>query len=120
MSTSAQDLAERIDANPDPLHADVTPAVLELIELGYPGARAVVGLLTADDVATRQRARRVLEGVVFRAHGWAPGRGFADPADDDRARAVIEENGPYRPDDPAEDRARSAQRWARWLDEQAA
>jgi hypothetical protein len=113
-------LAQRIDADPDPLHGDVTPAVLELIELGYPGARAVLPLLNADALPTRRRARRVLEGAVFRAHGWTPGRGFADRADDARARDVIEANGPYRPDDPPEDRRRAAERWAEWLDTQVA
>jgi hypothetical protein len=116
---SAQELAERIDADPDPLHNDVTPAVLGLIDLGYPGARAVLGLLEADDVRTRRRARRVLEGVVFRAHGWVAGRGFEDPQGDRDARGVIEANGPYRPEASAEERAESARRWARWLDEQA-
>jgi hypothetical protein len=116
VSTTADQLAQRIDADPDPLHGDVTPAVLQLIDLGYPGARAVLGLLTADNLPTRRRARRVLEGVVFREHGWVAGQGFADPQGDERARAVIEQNGPYRPDASAEERARSAERWARWLE----
>jgi hypothetical protein len=75
MSATADELAQRIDADPDPLHGDVTPAVLELIE---------------------------------------------DRADDARPRDVIEANGPYRPDDPPEDRRRAAERWAEWLDTQVA
>ena len=61
-----------IDERPNPLHSDITPAVLRLIELGLPAAAQVVDLLDAPNPKTRQHAQRVIEGVVMRQSGWVP------------------------------------------------
>ena len=57
-------LVASIDADPDPLHADYTPAVWALCGHGLDGARAVLSLLDAADPMTRMHASRALECAV--------------------------------------------------------
>lgn len=114
--TDIEDLVRTIDDDPDPLHTDFTPSVLALIEKGLPGARAVLDLLDAPELPTRRRAQRVLEGVVMRRHGWAAGRGYADPGGERRTEELLKENGDYQADAAPEARRRAAERWRRWLE----
>lgn len=112
-------LVRDIDKHPDPLHVDVTPAVVQLIAIGLPAVAAVLELLDAPDVLTRRRAQRVVEGVVMQRHGWRPGRGYADPqAGQLKVRAVLETNGSYRADAPPENRRLAIARWRKWIEEQ--
>jgi hypothetical protein len=101
-------LLRSFDENYDPLHVDVTPSVLKLIDLGLDGALAVLDLLNSSQPLTRKRARRVLEGVVFR-HFGAGG--------EKKAREVIAENG-YDPEAPEPQRREAIERWRRWLERQ--
>src|SRR4051812_37104296 len=105
------DLVRYIDQNPDPLHVDVTPAVLQLMELGLHAAKAVLELLDASDVLTRKRAQRAVEGVVMRRNGWRPGQGYPNPHAGQKVKSVLESNGSYRADSPSELRRRAIAKW---------
>ena len=115
-SPGPAELVRTIDAAPDRLHVDMTPSVHALIELGLPGARAALAVLDAEGRLTRQRGQRVLEGVVMRRFGWRPGQGFPDASSEQRARAVISDNGPYDARAEPADRADAIERWRRWLE----
>jgi hypothetical protein len=108
-------LVRTIDDDPDPLHADFTPAVQALVKKGWPGARAVVHLLDAPEHLTRLRAQRVIEGVVKYHHGWRPGVGYADPSGQDKTLAVLAQNGSYRADAPEGERRASMEKWRGYL-----
>ena len=47
-----QGLLSRLDENPDPLHADYTPAVWELIEIGEPAIEPTLPYLLSEDRAS--------------------------------------------------------------------
>lgn len=105
-----------LDVAADPLHADITPAVMALCARGLPAAARVVDLLDAEDPMTRLHAIRVIECAVSRHHGFVPGRGFADdPAGEGRARAIFEANGSYDWQMPRAARQASMARWRAWL-----
>lgn len=59
-----------IDDAADPLHADRTPSVQCLIELGPPALPALLDLLGAGDRMTRLHAQRAVEGITRRMHGF--------------------------------------------------
>jgi hypothetical protein len=99
-------LVRSIDENYDPLHVDVTPSVLKLIDAGLDGAAAVLDLLNSPQPLTRRRAKRVVEGAVLRHVGEGTG---------ERTRAVIAENG-YDPDAGEPQRREAIERWRRWLE----
>ena len=112
-----QEIAELLrsfDEGSDPLHVDITPSVLKLIELKLDGALAVCGLLNSENRLTRMRALRVIEGAVFLHLGFRYGLGFQDAKSERHARHVLTENG-YDPDAPEPQRHESADRWRRWL-----
>jgi HEAT repeat protein len=100
-----------LDDAPDPLHADVTPAVDALGEMGLPAAPALLPALGSADQLTRLHAQRALEAMVSRAHGWVPGRGFPSPADDRAAAAEWRARGDYSADAPPSVRAASIEAW---------
>lgn len=111
------DLVRGIDENSDPLHIDVTPAVLQLMESGLRAAAAVLELLDAPDVLTRKRAQRVVEGVVMRRNGWQPGQGYPEPHEgQQKVRSVLESNGSYRAGAPPELRRQAIAKWRQWIE----
>lgn len=117
VSPRIADLVAHLDADADPLHADFTPAVWGLCDLGLDAAVAVVPLLDASSDTTRLHASRVLECVVSRHFGWRAGQGYPSGSDGEaRFRALWEENGSYAYDASAERRHVSALRWSAWLD----
>src|SRR3954453_4329678 len=61
---------------PDPLHADRTPAVQCLIEIGTPALAPLIDLLASDDRNTRMHAERAVQGITRRRFGFD---GFAWP-----------------------------------------
>jgi hypothetical protein len=97
------ELVGRLDVDPDPLHADFTPAVWALCEHGLEGANAVLDALESDDAMTRMHASRVLSCAVSRHFDWRPGRGYADGAAGEDRR----DDGSYEHDASAAARASS-------------
>lgn len=71
-----------LDDAADSLHADRTPAVACLIEIGRPALAAVIDRLEAPDEQTRIHARRAVEGITRREFGF-DGSAWSD-ADRDR------------------------------------
>jgi hypothetical protein len=107
---------DAFDEKPDPLHVDITPSVMALVELGLPGIEAVLERLNAPATLTRARAQRVLEGALARHLGWVSNRGFPTPERAARARAIAEANG-YDPDADESARLAAIARWREWLSE---
>lgn len=102
------------DEKADPLHADITPSVLALIELGLPGVEAVLDRLNAPARLTRKRAQRVIDGALARHLGWVSSVGFPTPESAERARAITEANG-YDADANEPSRLAAIARWRDWL-----
>lgn len=67
-------LISRINDNPDKLHIDLTPAVGQPRRIGKPALLPCLELMLTDDVYTRLRAQRVIEGVVMIQHGFVFGQ----------------------------------------------
>jgi hypothetical protein len=111
-------LVQTINDNPDPLHVDVTPSVLQLIKKGLPAARAVLDLLDAPELLARRRAQRVLEGVVMYRHGWVAGRGYTDPDGQQKTQDLLAANGNYQADAAPEARKQAIEKWRGWLKSQ--
>jgi hypothetical protein len=65
-----------LDDAPDPLHADRTPAVQCLIEMGEPALLPLIARLESDDRDTRMHAERAVQGITRRRFGFD---GFAWP-----------------------------------------
>lgn len=65
-----------LDDAPDPLHADRTPAVQCLIEIGTPALAPLIDLLASNDRDTRMHAERAVQGITRRRFGFD---GFAWP-----------------------------------------
>ncbi|HEX8167054.1 MAG TPA: DUF4157 domain-containing protein [Beijerinckiaceae bacterium] len=59
-----------LDDAPDPLHADRTPAVQSLIEIGEPALFPLIDRLQSDDRDTRMRAERAVQGITRRRFGF--------------------------------------------------
>jgi HEAT repeat protein len=91
-----------INDSPDMLHADLTPAVNTLAEIGLPAIPDVLNLLASDDRFTRMHAQRALERITL------ANRSRAD------WQTLWEQNGAYNFDAPASQRARSIDSWRRW------
>jgi len=108
-------LVRTIDANVDPLHTDVTPSVLKLMEQGLPAAQAVLDLLDAPELLTRRHAQRVIEGVVMRRHGWVAGQGYTDSAGQQKTQDLLARNGNYQADAAPKARKQAIEKWRRWL-----
>lgn len=65
-----QDQIAALDRDPDGLHADRTPAVARLIELGEPALVPLYDQLDNPDHLHRQRAQRAVEGITRRCFGF--------------------------------------------------
>jgi hypothetical protein len=102
------------DEQPDPLHVDITPSVLALIELGLPGIDAVLDRLNAPARLTRKRAQRVLDGALARHLGWVSSVGYPTPEAAQRARAIADANA-YDADAAEPVRLAAIARWRGWL-----
>jgi hypothetical protein len=109
-------LLVRIDANADPLHADITPAVQALVAAGWPAARGLLDLMMASGEHTRMHAQRALEGILMAEFGFVPGRGFSRASGEEGFRARWRTLGDYAWDAPADHRAQAVMAWRHWLD----
>ncbi len=104
-------LAAAIDASPDPLHGDRTPAVQALVLLGLRALPAVLPLLVADADITRLHAQRVFEGVSRIHTHLTTDKGRRDAA----WAALWQANGSYDWSAPAAHREAARERWSTWL-----
>ena len=105
-------LVAQLDVDGDPLHSDLTPAVMALAEHDIAGGCAVLEALDAPDMMTRLHASRVLESIVSTRFGFRPGRGFRDQYAEEHARALLRSIG-YAYDGGA--RRPAIERWRAWL-----
>ncbi|MDD3676988.1 hypothetical protein [Thauera propionica] len=109
-------LLTQIDADPDPLHSDHTPAVWALIETGRPALPGLLNLMASSNEETRLHAQRAFEGILMAEMGFVPGRGFSTPDGEDRFRALWTGQGSYDWDADEDARERSLAAWRAWLD----
>jgi hypothetical protein len=103
-----------IDEGEDPLHADITPAVLALGEIGLPAVPRVIDLLDAPNEMTRLRAQRALEAIVNQQFGFRYGQGFPNREAEETVRALWRTNGDYAYDGSAETRGAAKKKWREW------
>ena len=101
---------------PNPLHADMTPAVLALGQMGMRVVPALLDLLMDDHEFTRLHAQRALEMILDQRHGFYPGQGFPTPEAEEQARAEWKDNGGYDYSADAATRAAAVAKWQRWLE----
>jgi hypothetical protein len=79
MNPQIQDQITALDRDPDGRHADRTPAVARLIELGEPALLALCDQPNHSDQLQRMRAQRAIEGITRRSFG-SDGRTWPDGA----------------------------------------
>jgi hypothetical protein len=108
-------LLARINDDPDILHADYTPAVHELVQVGEPALAPTLELMLSDDRHTRMRAQRVLEGVTLVQHGFVFGQGWKEDQGEKRHRKFWSELGKLDYDAPPDKRAAGVAMWKKWL-----
>jgi HEAT repeat protein len=108
-----------LDDAADPLHADHTPAVEALGEMGLVPVEPLLGVfLESERRDTRLHAARAIEGVVSRRHGFRPGGGFPSRERDEACRGVLQQNGPLDFELPRAMREPLVTKWRGWLREQ--
>jgi hypothetical protein len=110
-----QQLYARLNDDPDPLHADYTPAVHELIRVGRPAIAQALDLIVSGDWYTRLRAERVLEGVTLVEHGFVFGQGWSRPGGEAEWRRFWARLGNLDFEAPLDKRAASVALWRAWL-----
>jgi len=111
-------LARMINADPDKLHSDYTPAVHRLIEIGDSALQSALDLVLSDDEMTRLRAQRVLEGVTMRMHGFQFGQGWASAQGSADWERLWNSLGDLDYKAPLESRLQSVKWWREWLSRQ--
>jgi hypothetical protein len=120
LKAQVADLVKHINDEPNLLHADITPAVENLIKIGRPALRyGTLELLNSDDLDTRMRAWQVVEGVTTAEMGFVVGEGWPKREDtlqqDEKWRQLWRANGSYKWDAPKEARDAAYQKWLQWL-----
>jgi hypothetical protein len=103
------ELIAALDDDPDPLHADMTPAVGALGEIGDAAVPALLEPLASESETTRLHAQRALEAIVQRRHGFRAGLGWPEPGGEEAAREELRAVG-YRFDADADARAAALDR----------
>lgn len=103
-----------INDAPDELHADITPSVRSLGQMGLDVVPALLDLLTHADRTTRLHAQRALELILEQRHGIAGSK----LASENAAESVREQwramgNYDYSADE--ETRVASVAKWRGWL-----
>ncbi len=110
------ELINNIDKDPDPLHNDITPAVLELAKMGGEVLPYIEGLLASPNEMTRLHAQKTLEYGVLYYLGWIPGRADNDPQIEVAFKELWKEKGDYQYDAPEEKRKASIESWMNWYE----
>ena len=117
-----QELLAKLDDDPDILHADYTPAVWELIEIGEPVIEPTLPYLLSENETTRLHAERVIEGVMRRMYGFVAGKGWTRPGGEQEFRQLSNtlwdfeaRGGKSVYESPVRDRLAYILRVKRWL-----
>ncbi len=111
-----QKLIAAIDENPDPLHLDITPAVLELARLRWHVIPYLESSLLSNNEMTRLHAQRALEGAIMRYLGFEPGIGWQNKAGESRFRRLWKENGNYDYQASEAKRRTTVAAWQQWFE----
>lgn len=98
-------LVDTINDYSDVLHADLSMSALKLTGLGPEALPAVAPLLKSRNEAKRWKAIWVIQQVVS---GMNIGEGTWEK--------LVESLGEYKPDAPAKERNRAADKWAEWIE----
>jgi hypothetical protein len=96
-----------LDDAPSPAHADLTPAVFGLIEIGRPALPRLAAKLRDESAMTRLHAQRAVEGITRRRFGFD---GLEWPAGAYARWAEWWTGIGYEHDAPAAERERAAAR----------
>jgi len=107
------DLIKNIDDEPDKLHNDITPAVLELGRSGFEALPYLIEPLSSPDSMTRLHAQRALEYILLYHFGWVPGV-ENDPKISDSFKNLWNSNGGYQYDASEQKRKKSIDTWMAW------
>ncbi|NVM02493.1 MAG: hypothetical protein HWN67_09175 [Candidatus Helarchaeota archaeon] len=108
------ELINNIDKDPDPLHNDITPAVLELAKMGGEVFLYIKDLLSSSNEMTRLHAQKTHEYGVLYYLGWIPGRADNDPQIEVSFKQLWKDNGDYQYDASEEKRDASIESWMNW------
>jgi hypothetical protein len=111
-------LVRTIDNDPDVLHADHTPSVHKLIELGDAAIPRMLDLMLLNergDRNTRLHAKTVLFYIIAEKNGFESGRGWSDPDGMERSNALWKSLGDLDDEAPLEERERAVKLWREWL-----
>ena len=110
-------LVDKIDEDPYKLHADLTPAVDQLSEMGPQVIPYVLPLMESTNWVTRLHAVRVMHFTTMGMYCFVRGRGW--PHDRSRQRWIDfwRAMGSLRYDGTDAERAKAIQTWRVWLDE---
>ena len=109
------ELVKHLNDNPDKLHNDITPCVLELGKMEtYLIVPFLETALNSSDENTRLHAQRALEYSFAHNSGFVIGQGWANPKGEEMYEQTWFLNGNYKYDAPREDRKKSIQKWLRW------
>lgn len=113
-------LVANLDKDPDLLHLDITPAVLELGSLGLEIIPYLQAPLLSPDEMTRLHAQRALERMLSRRLGFVAGQGWTSPEGPQKWQALWAQNGSYDWQAPKEVRNRAVTLWMQWFKAQSA
>ncbi len=100
----------------DPLHADRTPSVAALANMGVKAAPFLLDLLLSQDEMTRLHSQRALELILMIRFGFRTGHGFSSQNGGDEFREMWRANGNYNYADDAAKRQFSVTQLRQWFD----
>ncbi|MHA1294060.1 MAG: hypothetical protein ACTSR3_12270 [Candidatus Helarchaeota archaeon] len=109
-----KDLIKNLDDNPDRLHLDITPAVLELANFGLEVIPYLKESLSSTNEISRLHAQRVLEYIINRHLGFVPGQGWTRSNGEESFREIWKKNGSYDFEAPEQERMKSIRLWMSW------
>jgi hypothetical protein len=104
-------LIDTIDDDHDLIHADYTPSVHRLIEIGEPAIIPTLDLMLSDDRLTRMRAQNVLHAITRKLHGFSPGHGWRCKDGEEKWKRFWAGMGDLDWEAPKEQRIASVARW---------
>jgi len=107
-------LIKGINDHPDLLHAESTPAVNRLIDIGKPAIPALLEVIISGDGPTRMRAQAALELITLRMYGFQPGHGWQSNEGEAQWRSFWMDLGSLNWQDTADKRLAAVKLWRQW------